>query len=144
MDEKQFKKWYETLTDEQKERAKVCKTPEELMAVLGELGVELPEELRRTAADSELSDEELDAVSGGVRVVTEDQVDFWLNIDEPYTIYVETCGRYSGFMDYLFSWNKFKICELSGERRAEALEYYLGYGWWEQCTPEVCNRLMGH
>ena len=65
MDEKQFKKWYETLTDEQKERAKVCKTPEELTALLGELGVELPEELRRAAADSELSDEELEDVAGG-------------------------------------------------------------------------------
>ena len=40
------------LTDEQKEKAKACKTPEELTSLLGELGVELPDEL-------------LDAVAGG-------------------------------------------------------------------------------
>jgi hypothetical protein len=143
MDEKQFKKWYETLTDEQKERAKVCKTPEELMAVLGELGVELPEELRRTAADSELSDEELDAVSGGATVVTEDMVDQILNLNEPYTIWVEASGKYHGAIHYMFSWNQFKIGELSGARRAEALEKTLGPGWYELCTPEVCSRLRG-
>ena len=41
------------LTEEQKEKAKACKTPEELMAFLGKLGAALPDEL-------------LDAVAGGV------------------------------------------------------------------------------
>lgn len=41
-----------SLTDEQKEKAKACKTPEELTGLLGELGVELPDKL-------------LDAVAGG-------------------------------------------------------------------------------
>ena len=45
------------LNEEQKEKAKACKTPEELMAFLGDLGVALPDEL-------------LDAVSG---VVTQDE-----------------------------------------------------------------------
>ena len=39
-------------TEEQKEKAKACKTPEELMAFLGKLGAALPDEL-------------LDAVAGG-------------------------------------------------------------------------------
>ena len=43
---------YENLTDEQKEKAKACKSADELMALLGEWGVELPDEL-------------LDGVAGG-------------------------------------------------------------------------------
>ena len=65
MDEKRFRELFDSLTDEQKEKAKACKTPEELTAVLGELGVELPEEPRRTLPDTELSDTALDEVSGG-------------------------------------------------------------------------------
>ena len=44
---------WESLTDEQKEKAKACKTPDELTAFAGREGVELP-------------DDELDKVSGGV------------------------------------------------------------------------------
>ena len=43
---------YENLTDEQKEKAKQCKTSDELMALAGEWGIELP-------------DEALDHVNGG-------------------------------------------------------------------------------
>ena len=43
---------YDDLTDEQKEKAKECKTMDELMSLAGEWGIELP-------------DEALDAVSGG-------------------------------------------------------------------------------
>ena len=43
---------YENLTDEQKEKAKQCKTMDELIALAGEWGIELPDEV-------------LDAVSGG-------------------------------------------------------------------------------
>ena len=42
----------ENLTDEQKKKAKQCKTMDELMALAGEWGLELP-------------DEALDAVAGG-------------------------------------------------------------------------------
>ena len=43
---------YDSLTDEQKEKAKQCKTMDELMTLAGEWGVELPDEI-------------LDAVAGG-------------------------------------------------------------------------------
>ena len=50
---------YENLTDEQKERAKACKTMEELMAFAGKEGLELPDEMIDAVAagrDDELSD----------------------------------------------------------------------------------------
>ena len=55
MDEKMkevMKGIYDNLTDEQKEKAKACKTTDEMMALAGEWGLELP-------------DEALDAVAGG-------------------------------------------------------------------------------
>lgn len=48
-------KVYESLTDEQKEKAKDCKDVNELISVLGEIGVALPDEL-------------LDAVAGGAHM----------------------------------------------------------------------------
>lgn len=51
-----------SLTDEQKEKAKACKTPEELTGLLGELGVELPDKLLDPVAggqsNREISNEE--------------------------------------------------------------------------------------
>ncbi len=44
---------YDHLTDEQKEKAKACKNMDEMMALAGEWGVELPDEV-------------LDAVAGGI------------------------------------------------------------------------------
>ena len=44
---------YENLTDEQKEKAKACKSMNELTALAGEWGVELPDEV-------------LDMVAGGL------------------------------------------------------------------------------
>ena len=41
---------YENLTDEQKEKAKACKSADELMALLGEWGVELPDDLVENVA----------------------------------------------------------------------------------------------
>ena len=55
MDEKMdeiMKAIFDDLTDEQKEKAKQCKTMDELMALAGEWGIELP-------------DEALDHVNGG-------------------------------------------------------------------------------
>ncbi len=43
---------WDSLTDEQKEQARACKTPEELMKLAGKAGIELP-------------DEALEAVAGG-------------------------------------------------------------------------------
>ena len=48
MDEKMeqaLKEFFEKLTDEQKEKAKECKTMEELMNFAGKEGLELPDEL---------------------------------------------------------------------------------------------------
>ena len=55
MDEKMnelLKSVFDSLTDEQKEKAQACKTDEELLALAAREGIELP-------------DEALDAVSGG-------------------------------------------------------------------------------
>lgn len=41
---------YDALTDEQKEKAKACKTIDELTALLGEMGIALPDELLDAAA----------------------------------------------------------------------------------------------
>ncbi len=57
MDEKEsglFAELLEGLTDEQKEKAKACRDGKELIALLGEMGVALP-------------DEALDAVAGGTQ-----------------------------------------------------------------------------
>ena len=55
MDEKMketLKGIYENLTDEQKAKAKACKSPDELMKLAGEWGIELPDDM-------------IDAVAGG-------------------------------------------------------------------------------
>ena len=41
---------YESLTDEQKEKAKACKTVEELTALAAREGVEMPDEVLEAAA----------------------------------------------------------------------------------------------
>ena len=41
---------YDSLTDEQKEKAKACTTADELMVLAGEEGIELPDELLDAAA----------------------------------------------------------------------------------------------
>ena len=56
--EEAFKGIDDNLTDEQKEKAKACKTMDELMTLAGEWGVELPDEV-------------LDAVAGGFGIVWE-------------------------------------------------------------------------
>lgn len=53
---------YEDLTPEQMEKAKACKTPEELLALAKEEGYEL-------------SEEDLNAVSGGLTWFAEDHGD---------------------------------------------------------------------
>ena len=41
---------YENLTDEQKEKAKACKSLDEVMQLLGDWGVELPDDLVEATA----------------------------------------------------------------------------------------------
>ena len=58
MDEKineKLKEIYDSLTDEQKEKAKNCRTLEELVEFAGEEDIELPEEL-------------MDQVAGGIKI----------------------------------------------------------------------------
>ena len=65
MDKKELKELLEkvlaSLTEEQKEKAKACKTAKELIDYLSAEGVELSDE-----AGAELLDEALDMVAGGV------------------------------------------------------------------------------
>ena len=75
MDEKlkeMLKKIEESLTDEQKEKAKACQTLEELVAFAGKEGLELPDEV-------------LNAVAGG-----ED------DSDPGCRIYRSSCDSYTG------------------------------------------------
>ena len=58
MDKKRFRELFDSLTDEQKEKAKACKDVKELSALLGEL-------------DIALSDEQLDQVAGGQKATPE-------------------------------------------------------------------------
>ena len=52
---------WESLTDEQKEKAKTCKSWDELTALAGKEGIELPDEV-------------LDAVAGGIPPLPPDRV----------------------------------------------------------------------
>ena len=45
MDNEKLKALFDSLTDEQRNKAAACKSKEELFALLGELGVELSDEL---------------------------------------------------------------------------------------------------
>ncbi len=54
---------YDNLSDELKEKAKACKTMEELMVLAGKEGIELP-------------DEALDAVAGGGTILTLEDCDY--------------------------------------------------------------------
>ena len=58
MDEKmneKLKEIYDSLTDEQKEKAKNCKTVDELMDFAGEEDIELPEELLENVAGGDFT-----------------------------------------------------------------------------------------
>ena len=57
-----------SLTDEQKEKAKACKTPDELTLLAGKEGIELPDEL-------------LDAVAGGF-IYKDRHTGLWQVIDD--------------------------------------------------------------
>ena len=52
---------WESLTDEQKEKAKTCKSWDELTALAGKEGIELPDEV-------------LDAVAGGIPPLPQERV----------------------------------------------------------------------
>ena len=59
MDEKlnaALKGLYDCLTDEQKAKAKACKTMEELTALAGKEGIEMPDEVLEAVAGGEICD----------------------------------------------------------------------------------------
>ena len=71
---------YDSLTDEQKEKAKACKTMDELTALAAKEGIELPDEALDMVAggaggcndESELSDEnskEEESAAGKIKVI---------------------------------------------------------------------------
>ena len=69
--DKALKELWDSLTDEQKEKAKECKSTDELTALAGRMGIELPDEM-------------LDSVAGGM-IVREN--------DGQYTVYEEMSNR---------------------------------------------------
>lgn len=74
---------WDSLTDEQKAKAKACKTPDELLKLAGEEGIELPDEL-------------LDAAAGGALV----------KITDKYG-YVTWNVYRNGIRSKIFEWNEF-------------------------------------
>ena len=87
-----------------------------------------------------LSDGALDKVVGGVGQITIEDVNRILKYDEPPTEYAK--GKLTTW-EYMTSWDKLKISDLHGARRAEAIRLYLGNEWQDRCTPEIYNLLMG-
>ena len=75
---------WDSLTDEQKAKAKACKTPDELLKLAGEEGIELPDEL-------------LDAAAGGALV----------KITDKYG-YVTWNVYRNGIRSKIFEWDQFE------------------------------------
>ena len=75
---------WDSLTDEQKEKAKNCKTADELLKLAGEEGVELPDEL-------------LDAAAGGALVKIIDEYG-----------YVTWNVYRNGIRSKIFEWDQFE------------------------------------
>ncbi len=69
--EETLKGLWDSMTDEQKEKAKACKDVDELIAFAGKEGIELPDEM-------------LDAVSGGFiyQVWKQSGFQYWLVVDD--------------------------------------------------------------
>ena len=89
-----LKKIYDSLTDEQKEKIKACKTDEEVIKFAGEEGIELPDEI-------------LDNVAGGVVVDIKDGT--WSAFDND--------GKYLGN-----KWGKEAAQELAKQNGASTAE----------------------
>ena len=79
-----LKNVWDSLTDEQKEKAKECKTADELLKLAGEEGIELPDEL-------------LDAAAGGALV----------KIIDKYG-YVTWNVYRNGIRSKIFEWDQFE------------------------------------
>ena len=73
-----FKEIYDSLTDEQKEKAKKCKTTDELLKLAAEEGVELPEELLDAAAGGYLFQEH---GSKGIEIIRDSDGEYLGSVD---------------------------------------------------------------
>ena len=69
---------YDSLTDEQKEKVKACKTPAELIALAGEAGIELPDEVMDAVAGGYLFNEN---GSRGIEVIRDSDGEYLTSVD---------------------------------------------------------------
>ena len=69
---------YDSLTDEQKEKAKACTTADELMVLAGEEGIELPYELLYAAAGGFLFQ---DHGSQGIEIIRDSDGEYLGSVD---------------------------------------------------------------
>ena len=79
-----FKTVWDSLTDEQKEKARECKTADELLKLAGEEGIELPDEV-------------LDAAAGGALVKITDKYGY-----VTWNVYQK------GIRSRIFEWDQFE------------------------------------
>ena len=94
---------WDSLTEEQKEKAKECKTMDELIAFAGREGIELPDEM-------------LDSVSGGY-IIKGDEEGTWLLIRDDYLDpngkyykkeWADRAAREQGYSDEEISYEKWQ------------------------------------
>ena len=69
---------WDSLTDEQKAKAKACKTPDELLKLAGEEGIELPDELLDAAAGGYLFQ---DHGSKGIEIIRDSYGEYLGSVD---------------------------------------------------------------
>ena len=69
---------WENLTDEQKEKAKACKTADELIKLAGEEGIELPDEALETVAGGYLFQEH---GSKGIEIIRDSDGEYLGSVD---------------------------------------------------------------
>ena len=69
---------YESLTEEQKEKVKACQTPEELIALAGKEGIELPDEVLDAVAGGFLFNEH---GSRGIEVIRDSDGEYLATVD---------------------------------------------------------------
>jgi hypothetical protein len=81
-----LKGMWDSLTDEQKEKAKQCQSMDELMQLAGKLGVELPDEI-------------LDSVAGGVNLAVDKLAGKYAlgGFGSVKSLYCPYCGKYHNF-----------------------------------------------
>lgn len=118
-----FTRLLEGLDDRQKEVAKKCKTTEELVAFLSREGIGLQDEMRSGILNGELADEALDQVVGGRRVLTQDDLDWLLDVYEPWNP-SKHWGQYSSPFQYYISDDQKRIGELPPDEQWEAILNY--------------------